>query len=267
MASFAKSDTENKEGAAPRVDSEFLPDDDEEDTTGSISDHTDVGSDVGSDSELDEESAKHANFYNWEEIYGDLPELQELRDNYEMIRDEMALVGTKFVPWPETNLYDGQDEEWKVVPFVHTFPGDDPDASIWMDKFCDLCPKTVELLRKIPGMRTALLSRMGPSTRLSAHRGWADLANHVLRCHLALDIPGVKGDHKCGLWVRGEKRYHANGEIICFDDSKLHKAFNNHVMEKRSVLIFDLARPAHLPRGTAKKGHTNQLDNFIAYFR
>ena len=56
-------------------------------------------------------------------------------------------------------------------------------------------------------------------------------------------------------------------EIICFDDSKLHKAFNNHVMERRSVLIFDLARPAHLPRGTAKKGHTNQLDNFIAYFR
>jgi|TARA_B110000208_G_C11657956_1_gene390521 ornithine lipid ester-linked acyl 2-hydroxylase len=233
----------------------------------SSSSDTDVGSTVGSDSELDEESARHANYYPWEDIYGHVSELHELVANYEVIRDEMAQIGTKWCPWPETNLYEGQGEEWKVVPFVHTFPGNDENASIWMEKFCKLCPKTVALLKQIPGIRTALLSRMGPQTRLSAHRGWADLANHVLRCHLSLNIPGVKGDHKCGLWVRGEKRYHVNGELICFDDSKLHKAFNNHSTEMRSVLIFDLYRPDDLPRGTARKGHTDQLDDFIAYFR
>lgn len=242
----------------------------DEDTTTDNDDDgadTDVGSQVGSDSELDEESATHANYYEWEEIYGDLPELHELRANYHIVRDEMAKIGTKMVPWPETNLYDGKGEEWTVVPFVHTFPGDDPTKSEWMEKFCNLCPQTVALLKNIPSLRTALLSRMGPQTRLSAHRGWSDLANHVLRCHLSLDIPGEPGDHTCGLWVRGEKRYHANGEIICFDDSKLHKAFNNHQTESRSVLIFDLYRPNHLPRGSARKGHTDQLDGFINYFR
>jgi hypothetical protein len=239
----------------------------EETTNPTDSSDTDVGSEVGSDSELDEESIKHNNYYPWEEIYGNIPELQTLVTNYKVILEEMNQVGQKMVPWPETNLYDGKGEDWKVVPFVHTFPGDDPTKSIWMEKFCLTCPKTVEMLKNIPGIRTALLSRMGPQTRLSAHRGWSDLANHVLRCHLSLDIPGEKGDHTCGLWVRGEKRYHANGEIICFDDSKLHKAFNNHKTERRSVLIFDLYRPDHLPRGTARKGHTDQLDDFINYFR
>ena len=245
--------------------SETLEEDDI--SSASDTDTTDVGSEAASDSELDEETATHPNYYNWRDIYGDVPELQELHQNYQIVRDEMALIGTQMVPWPETNLYEGKDEEWNVVPFVHTFPGNDPTKSIWMDKFCALCPKTVAMLKKIPGLRTALLSKMGPQTRLSAHRGWADLANHVLRCHLSLDIPGETGDHTCGLWVRGEKRYHANGEIICFDDSKLHKAFNNHKTENRNILIFDLYRPDQLPRGSARKGHTDQLDGFIAYFR
>ena len=50
------------------------------------------------------------------------------------------------------------------------------------------------------------------------------------------------------------------------DDSKLHKAFN--LSEKqRTVLIFDIIRPDILPLGTAKKGHTDQLDDFIAWFQ
>ena len=235
-------------------------------TAESSDESTDVGSECGTDSENDEEAATHANFYDWREIYGDVPELAQLRENWHTVRDECARLDN-WIPWPEQNLYDGKGEEWKVLPFVHTFPGNDPSASQWMDRFCEMCPRTSAMLRRLPGLRTALLSRMGPQTRLSAHRGWADLANHVLRVHLALDIPGEDGDHTCGLWVRGEKRYHRNGELIVFDDSKLHKAFNNHPTQRRSVLIFDLARPEGLPRGTARKGHTDQLDGFIAHFR
>ena len=41
---------------------------------------------------------------------------------------------------------------------------------------------------------------MGPGTVLAAHRGWADLSNHVLRLHLALEVP----EEMQGLWVRGK---------------------------------------------------------------
>ena len=267
-------------------------------------DLTDVGSEAGTDSECDEEQALHPNFYDWEQVYGDLPALRTLRDSHSVVLAELErLEDPMLFNWPEQNLYDGVGEQWKVLPFLYTFPGNDPTKSVWMDRFCEMCPETTKLLRAIPGIRTALFSRMGPQTRLSAHRGWADLANHVLRLHLGLRIPhkqksnhrkcndsrgcacagGVGGsgdcdehqsqsdvhsdDHTCGLWVRGEKRYHRAGEIICFDDSKLHKAFNNHPSENRSVLIFDIVRPSHLPLGSAQKGHTDALDGFIAYFR
>ena len=260
---------------APKSESEGNDGDGGADESG-----TDVGSEVGSDSECDEEQALHPNFYDWEQIFGDVPELRTLRDAHDVVLAELErLEDPALFNWPEQNLYDGVGEQWKVLPFLHTFPGNDASKSVWMNRFCEMCPETVKLLRAIPGIRTALLSRMGPQTRLSAHRGWADLANHVLRLHLGLRIPHTKtrkggadgevasDDHTCGLWVRGEKRYHRAGEIICFDDSKLHKAFNNHPTENRSVLIFDIVRPSHLPSGSAQKGHTDALDGFIAYFR
>ena len=154
---------------------------------------TDVGSEVGTDSECDEEQALHPNFYDWEEVYGDLPQLRALKDNYRTVLAELSrLDDPALFNWPERNLYDGIGEQWKVLPFLYTFPGNDPSKSVWMERFCEMCPETVRMLRDIPGIRTALLSRMGPQTRLSAHRGWVDLANHVLRLHPGLRIPHVK---------------------------------------------------------------------------
>ena len=214
---------------------------------------------VYSDSEDDDEGDSHPNYYRWQTVY---PFLELLRQNMDVLRAEVD-AASDWRDWPEKNLYYRDGEQWTVMPFLHTFPAVDPSKSVWVSHFCQMCPKTVALLRKIPGIRTALFSRMGPHTRLAAHRGWADLSNHVLRCHLALRVPGEKA---CGLWVRGEVRYHRDGEFILFDDSKLHKAFNESD-EERIVLIFDIARPDWVPAGTAKKGHTDDLDDFIAYFR
>ena len=55
----------------------------------------------------------------------------------------------------------------------------------------------------------------------------------------------------------------AKGQFLCFDDSKTHRAFN-YSQQERIVLILDLARPEHLPLGTATGGHTDELDQFIA---
>jgi aspartyl/asparaginyl beta-hydroxylase (cupin superfamily) len=53
--------------------------------------------------------------------------------------------------------------------------------------------------------------------------------------------------------------------VIVFDDSKIHYAFNTTDAE-RLVLIVDIKRPDHIPMGTAKGGHTSELDDFISRF-
>jgi hypothetical protein len=210
------------------------------------------------DSDEDADTKSHANYFDWKLHF---PEIAELVKNVDIVREEMRAL-KDWRPWPETNLYSAR-KEWNVFPFLHTFPATDESKITWVPHFCHQCPKTTAMLKKIRGIRTALLSRMGPGTVLAAHRGWADLSNHVLRLHLALEVPE---GNACGLWVRGEKQFHKEGEVLCFDDSKLHKAFNLSD-KQRTVLIFDIVRPDSLPLGTAKKGHTDQLDDFIAWFQ
>ena len=107
---------------------------------------------------------------------------------------------------------------------------------------------------------------MGPKTSLAPHTGWADLANHVLRCHLPLVVPD-SDSLPCGLIVDDDIRHHKVGDIIVFDDSKMHSAFNNHASADRFVLIFDLARPEGVPLGEALGSTTDELQGFIDYFK
>ena len=185
--------------------------------------------------------------------------------------------------WPERNHYqsdydkdDGESSggvypaSWTVFPLCHTFPANDASSKKWISKTTAFAPKTTELLQALgPTLRTALFSRLDPRTILGSHTGWADLANHVLRVHIPLIIPsGGINDGLCGTWVDGCVETHEPGKIICFDDSKTHRAFN-YSEEERVVLIIDLARPPEedgFPKGTAAGGHTNELDAFINQF-
>ncbi|CAM9300143.1 unnamed protein product, partial [Pylaiella littoralis] len=199
------------------------------------------------------------NYYNWQDLF---PELKSLVDETWEIAAECRRVAT-WKAWPEKHYDEGGAQDWKVFPFVHTFPAHDESRRTWIESTCRSCPATSELLRRVPNIRTALFSRLGGGSRISGHRGWADLANHVLRCHLPLKVPS---DGPCGLWVNEEVQHHAEGEIIVFDDSKLHKAFNESSGE-RLVLIVDILRPPGIPLGTADGDHTPELDDFINAFR
>ena len=113
-----------------------------------------------------------------------------------------------------------------------------------------------------------------------ALQGWADLSNHVLRCHLPLIVPTVSTidttglasaastlSATCGIVVDNKVTHHREGELIVFDDSKKHYAFNNHATHSRVVLIFDIARPDGAPPGEAKGATTKELEGFIDYFK
>ena len=192
--------------------------------------------------------------------------------NFNILQREGIAI-QHWTAWPESQHYRAQSSNndndsnvtgapWKVFPLCHCFPASDVSHRQWIPMTCALVPQTVTLLKSVLGdvLRTALFSRLDPEAVLEAHTGWEDLANHVVRLHIPLQVP-VAGD-LCGTWVDGCVETHAQGRPVCFDDSKTHRAFN-YSDEDRIVLILDLARPSALPMGTATGGHSEELDQFI----
>lgn len=202
----------------------------------------------------------------------------------------------QWTAWPE-DLYgtgdssDSEEEEneqkppsWSVFPLCHTFPAYELKKRKFIQMTCDYVPKTTHLLKEVfgPLLRTALFSRLKAKTALDAHTGWADLANHVLRLHIPLIVPVGS---VCGTWVDGCVEEQRVGKVLCFDDSKVHRAFNYSDSEDRIVLIVDIYRNSSsgeegeggvsgdecyegvpLPIGTSTGGHSDELDKFIQQF-
>jgi len=111
-----------------------------------------------------------ANYYHWEECY---PQLRLLLPHFDEIVKEATKVSEWFA-WPEYHFREGGEKnDWKVVPFCHTFPAWDETRTQWVKGTCERCPFITNALKQVgPTLRTALLSRLGPMTRLSAHTGW-----------------------------------------------------------------------------------------------
>jgi aspartyl/asparaginyl beta-hydroxylase (cupin superfamily) len=101
------------------------------------------------------------------------------------------------------------------------------------------CPATMAALREVPLCRTGrtpsvLFSLLRPGTRIRPHHGFM---NTRLICHLPLIIP-----EQCALRVGNETRAWRQGEVVLFDDSVEHEAWNLS-KELRVVMIFDVWRP------------------------
>jgi len=109
-----------------------------------------------------------------------------------------------------------------------------------MAKHMAQCPRTVAALRRAPLCRierrtpSVLFSLLRPGTRIPPHHGFM---NTRLICHLPLVMP-----RGCGLRVGNEARQWREGELIVFDDTIEHEAWNSS-NEARIVLIFDIWRP------------------------
>lgn len=198
-----------------------------------------------------------------------------------ILQAEVATLLPHWTAWPEQQHYRTKHDSaenttsstaapWNVFPLCYCFPAYDISRRQWIAATTALVPQTVALLRKYGGddyIRTALFSRLDANAVLEAHTGWADLANHVYRIHIPIVIPD---DAICGTWVDGCVMTHASDQIVAFDDSKIHRAFHYSSSyssnKSRIVLIVDVARPSHMPMGTASGGHSEELDLFIAQF-
>ena len=191
------------------------------------------------------------NFYAYEEVFPFLKVFQEKRE--ELIAELQNILQKGWIDWPEKGLYLEKDK-WDVYPFF-AFGG-------WFEKSADQCPKTRKLIEAVPGMRTALYSRIGPGTTLVPHQGWGALSNEVLRCHFGLVVP-----EECGIWVEGEFQTQKTGEWLVFDDSKFHSGFNLSKGENRIILLIDVERPSWVAKGKSEVPFTPQLTNLVASLR
>ncbi|WBH16673.1 aspartyl/asparaginyl beta-hydroxylase domain-containing protein [Sphingomonas radiodurans] len=101
-------------------------------------------------------------------------------------------------------------------------------------------PATLAALAALPIPRIAgrspmaLFSRLTPGTHIQPHHG---LLNTRLICHLPIIAPDG-----CALRVGAETRSWREGELMIFDDSFEHEAWNRGTAV-RTVLLFEIWRP------------------------
>lgn len=157
-----------------------------------------------------------------------------------LLGEYMALLGDAepFVPYVERS-------ESRPAPANHLL--DDASwgaAFLWRDGApTDLgkrTPLTLAALAKTPQpvitrrSPMALYSRLSPDTHIKPHHG---LLNTRLICHLPLVAPDG-----CGLRVGHETRHWRFGEMLIFDDSMEHEAWNRGNSD-RTILLFEIWRP------------------------
>lgn len=103
-----------------------------------------------------------------------------------------------------------------------------------------LCPRTLAAINQLDLARittrapSILFSRLRAGACIPPHTG---MLNARLICHLPLIVPAG-----CGFRVGGETRAWREGELIIFDDTVEHEAWNEGESD-RIILIFDIWRP------------------------
>lgn len=108
-------------------------------------------------------------------------------------------------------------------------------AGRWLDVNARKLPSARKLIETTPyAPGEALCSILEPNGRIALHTGGC---NAVLTCHLPLIVPRA-----CGLQVGAEARMFEVGKLIIFDDSFLHRAWNES-SERRINLLWEIWHP------------------------
>jgi beta-hydroxylase len=100
------------------------------------------------------------------------------------------------------------------------------------------CPRTVELLSKIPSIKGAMFASLPPEGKLVRHR---DPYAGSLRYHLGLATPNSPG---CYIEVDGQRYFWRDGEAVVFDETFIHHA-ENTTDQQRVILFCDIERPLY----------------------
>ena len=144
--------------------------------------------------------------------------LRTLAASWQLIRDEYNQIKNKARQWPEPI----HNDKWDVIGL--RFLGDNlPNQA--------LAPITTGLCSEILGAWTFGFSIMQPGCLISPHRGYT---KEVLRIHLGLHV-----NQDSAIKVGDEQACWKEGELLMFDDTQLHSAWNRGSSE-RVILLMDV---------------------------
>ena len=167
------------------------------------------------------------------------PWIAEVEANWTTIRDELervledreALPNFQDISKDQIEITD--DDDWKTF-FLYGY-GFEAKLGV------EMCPQSAALMRRIPGMTTAMFSILSPHKHILDHRG---PYKGVLRYHLGLIVP--RDAQSCRIRVGGDFRHWQEGESMVFDDTFNHEVWND-TDEMRVVLFVDVLRPLPSP--------------------
>ncbi|MGN6372290.1 MAG: aspartyl/asparaginyl beta-hydroxylase domain-containing protein [Solirubrobacteraceae bacterium] len=167
------------------------------------------------------------------------PWIAEIEANWLTIRSELegvladreALPNFQDISKDQIEITD--DDDWKTY-FLYGY-GFEAKLGV------ETCPKTAELMRRIPGMTTAMFSILSPRKHILDHRG---PYKGVLRYHLGLMVP--QDAPACRIRVGEDFRHWEEGKSMVFDDTFNHEVWND-TDETRVVLFVDVLRPLPAP--------------------
>lgn len=103
----------------------------------------------------------------------------------------------------------------------------------------NLCPKTVEIVKKVKTVNGAMFSVLPAGSKLTRH---LDPVACSLRLHLALDTPQ---HDDCFIEIDGTKYSWRNGNALLFDETYLHHA-KNETEDYRLILMCEVERPMNI---------------------
>ena len=166
----------------------------------------------------------------------ELPELQQLQDNWEVFRDEaLHLSELQRIKAPDKHDDIGFNSffkyGWKRF-YLKWYDAAHPSAA-------ELCPKSVAILKSIPTVKAAMFAELPPGGQLNRHR---DPYAGSLRYHLGLVTPN---DDACYIDVDGERHSWRDGQGVVFDETYIHEAYNK-TTQNRIILFCDVERPSRL---------------------
>lgn len=163
------------------------------------------------------------------------PWVKELESHWTEIRDEAASVLQDLSQVPP--LATISPDHRRIAP-----------AGRWRSYFligyryrieanCRACPRTVELVSRIPGVNTAFFSILVPGTHIPPHTG---ATKAFLTCHLGIQVPRDRA--ACRMRVEDEWVHWEDGRALIFDDVFQHEV-HNETDETRIILLIQFKRP------------------------
>jgi beta-hydroxylase len=166
-----------------------------------------------------------------------IPELDVLRANWQVIRDEaIALMDQGSIRAATGHNDLGFNSffknGWKRF-YVKWYGSPMPSAQ-------QACPKTVALVQSLPNVNAAMFALLPPGGKLNRHR---DPFAGSLRYHLGLVTPN---SDRCRIYVDGNPYAWRDGEDLLFDETFIHSA-HNETEVTRIILFCDVERPLRTP--------------------